>query len=274
MGQFLQWVGAQVQGTGTVQIWPGTPVSEALVEDHKVLGVRLLDQGVIRECVAWCHDITWTSPNSRSKVYPGYPWDLLSTYRSDITYVTISRNRQQELANLFGCSPEQIRIIYNGVDLERFGPQHRNQVLRAGLGLPDDALLCIFAGRLVGWKGVAFSLSALASERLHGLQLFFVVIGSGPEEKKLKALADSLGLADRVFFRASMPHAELPAWWASADIGLFASVGDEGFSNSIHNREVQLIQCLSHPSRLCRGGFFSCPHNYKVRFCRMKAFQV
>ncbi len=49
MGQFMQWVGAQVQGTGTVQIWPGTPVSEALIEDHKVVGVRLLDQGVDKQ---------------------------------------------------------------------------------------------------------------------------------------------------------------------------------------------------------------------------------
>ena len=75
MGQFMQWVGAQVQSTGTVQIWPGTPVAEALIErnesaeaerrvpsrpvstpssEHaelvlgapKVIGVRLLDQGV------------------------------------------------------------------------------------------------------------------------------------------------------------------------------------------------------------------------------------
>src|SRR5512147_895291 len=43
MGQFIQWVGAQVQSTGAVQIWPGTPVAQALLEDHKVLGVRLLD---------------------------------------------------------------------------------------------------------------------------------------------------------------------------------------------------------------------------------------
>jgi electron-transferring-flavoprotein dehydrogenase len=46
MGQFMQWVGAQVQSTGTVQVWPGTPVSQALLEDNKVVGVRLLDQGV------------------------------------------------------------------------------------------------------------------------------------------------------------------------------------------------------------------------------------
>jgi len=46
MGQFMQWVGAQVQSTGTVLVWPGTPVSQALIEEKKVIGVRLLDQGV------------------------------------------------------------------------------------------------------------------------------------------------------------------------------------------------------------------------------------
>jgi len=46
MGQFMQWVGAQLQSTGTVQVWPGTPVAEALVEENKVTGVRLMDQGV------------------------------------------------------------------------------------------------------------------------------------------------------------------------------------------------------------------------------------
>src|SRR5690348_3568759 len=89
LGQFMQWVGAQVQSTGTVQIWPGTPVAKVLIEDEnpnvapacppvgstgvspgvsigsgplpqpvagadgapltsrsKVIGVRLLDQGV------------------------------------------------------------------------------------------------------------------------------------------------------------------------------------------------------------------------------------
>lgn len=46
MGQFMQWVGAQVQSTGTVQIWPGTPVAQALIENRRVVGVQLLDQGV------------------------------------------------------------------------------------------------------------------------------------------------------------------------------------------------------------------------------------
>jgi electron-transferring-flavoprotein dehydrogenase len=46
LGQFMQWVGGQVQASGAVQLWPGTPVAEALFDSHRVVGVRLLDQGV------------------------------------------------------------------------------------------------------------------------------------------------------------------------------------------------------------------------------------
>jgi electron-transferring-flavoprotein dehydrogenase len=46
IGQFIQWVGQQVMSTGVVQVWPGTPVAQALIEEDKVVGVRLVDQGV------------------------------------------------------------------------------------------------------------------------------------------------------------------------------------------------------------------------------------
>jgi electron-transferring-flavoprotein dehydrogenase len=49
MGQLMQWMSGQVLSTGTVQIWPGTPVASALVEGKAVKGVRLLDQGVDRQ---------------------------------------------------------------------------------------------------------------------------------------------------------------------------------------------------------------------------------
>jgi len=48
IGQFNQWVGSQLMSTGAVQIWPGTPVSEALIDNGKVVGIRLIDQGVDR----------------------------------------------------------------------------------------------------------------------------------------------------------------------------------------------------------------------------------
>ena len=48
IAQFNQWVGQQLLMTGMVQIWPGTPVADIVVEDGAVVGVRLLDQGVDR----------------------------------------------------------------------------------------------------------------------------------------------------------------------------------------------------------------------------------
>jgi len=44
IGQFNQWVGAQLMASGTVQIWPGTPAAAPLLEGDKVTGVRLVDQ--------------------------------------------------------------------------------------------------------------------------------------------------------------------------------------------------------------------------------------
>jgi electron-transferring-flavoprotein dehydrogenase len=46
IGQFNQWVGAQLMSSGLMQIWPGMPVSEPLIEGATVVGVRLADQGV------------------------------------------------------------------------------------------------------------------------------------------------------------------------------------------------------------------------------------
>ena len=46
LGQFNQWVSEQITSTGLVQIWPGMPVSEPLMEGDAVNGIRLVDQGV------------------------------------------------------------------------------------------------------------------------------------------------------------------------------------------------------------------------------------
>ncbi len=48
LGQFMQFVGGELMGSGTVQIWPGMPVAEALIDpaNESVFGVRLTDQGV------------------------------------------------------------------------------------------------------------------------------------------------------------------------------------------------------------------------------------
>ena len=49
LGQFNQWVAEQIAGSGMVQIWPGMPVAEPLIEENSVVGIRLADQGVALE---------------------------------------------------------------------------------------------------------------------------------------------------------------------------------------------------------------------------------
>ena len=38
LGQFTQWVGSQVMMSGQVQVWPATPVAEALIENGRWKG--------------------------------------------------------------------------------------------------------------------------------------------------------------------------------------------------------------------------------------------
>jgi electron-transferring-flavoprotein dehydrogenase len=45
VGQFNQWVGSLLMSSGNLQIWPGMPVGEPLIENDAVVGVRLVDQG-------------------------------------------------------------------------------------------------------------------------------------------------------------------------------------------------------------------------------------
>jgi glycosyltransferase involved in cell wall biosynthesis len=125
------------------------------------------------------------------------------------------------------------KVIYNGVDLVRFGPHHRSDSTREELGLNIGDILCVFAGRLVGWKGVKYSIMALTSQLLSANSVYLLIIGDGPEKSSLINLARSLNISNRVIFKPAMAHEELPKWWASADIGVFASISDEGFSNSM-----------------------------------------
>ena len=139
---------------------------------------RLLDQGVIQRCITWCHDITWTSPNSRAKVYPGYPWDLLRTYRSDLNYVTISEARQRELSGLLKCPPEKIRVIYNGVNpSELLALSNEGLDLINRLKLWESDLNLLMPVRVTQAKNIELALHVVASLKERGIDPKLVVTG-------------------------------------------------------------------------------------------------
>ena len=139
---------------------------------------RLLDEGELSHCIAWCHDFTWTSPSSGSKVHPGYPWDLLRTYRPDVTYVVVSNRRQQELASLFGCSPERIHVVYNGVDpAELLGLSAEGYSLVNRLGLLESDLVLLMPVRVTHAKNIEYALHVAAALKAHACRLKLILTG-------------------------------------------------------------------------------------------------
>ncbi len=170
---------------------------------------QLLDQNTIRRCIAWCHDFTWTSPHSRSKVFPGYPWDLLRTHRADVTYVSISHARQIELANLFGCPPEQIRVIYNGVNpQELLGLSKTGIDLMDRLGLWDSDLNLLMPVRVTQAKNIELAINVATILKHQGIHPKIVITGPpDPHDEQnmeyfrsLQALRKKSGVEEEVRF--------------------------------------------------------------------------
>ena len=139
---------------------------------------RLLDDGALRGCIAWCHDFTWTSPRSGDKVHPGYPWDLLRTWRPDVTYVVVSEQRRRALAGLYGCPPEEIHVVYNGVEPQTLlGLTAEGQALVDRLRLLESDLVLLMPVRVTHAKNIEFALKVVAALVGRGCQPKLILTG-------------------------------------------------------------------------------------------------
>ena len=103
---------------------------------------------------------------------------------------------------------------------------------RASLGLHAEAKAAVIVGRLVPWKGHEIYLRALAKAAQKNTNVIGIVLGHDPRPdqeylKKLRRLADELGIAKRVQF---LPWQE-DVWpiYAAADIVLHTSTEPEPF---------------------------------------------
>jgi glycosyltransferase involved in cell wall biosynthesis len=170
---------------------------------------QLLEAGQHRHWIAWCHDFTWTSPNSRSKVHPGYPWDLLRTYRQNVTYVVVSQRRQQTLTGLFNCPSEMVRVIYNGVDPQALlGLSDEGYALANRLGMLNSDLILLMPVRVTRAKNIEYALHLVAAMKAQGYRPKLIVTGPpDPHEaasmayfEELQALRRQLGIEEEMRF--------------------------------------------------------------------------
>lgn len=153
--------------------------------------------------------VQWMLPLSRARSIPlvahlHSPYDfadraLLGLHQASMI-VGVSRAVVDPLAG-DGVPPARIQVIYNGIDahrLEAAGPSG----LRAELGIAPDAVVAAFVGSLIHRKGVDLALRACAriAAEEGAADIHLLVVGEGPERSRLVALAQGLGLMERVHF--------------------------------------------------------------------------
>src|SRR5699024_3005631 len=107
------------------------------------------------------------------------------------------------LRNAAPAVPEDVRT--NPVDL------------RALAGLGRDVKIAIYQGGLVAGRGLDVCVRAAAH---FGEDVHLVLIGKGRMLDELTALADELGVSDRVHFLPAVEPVDLPAYTAAADVGV------------------------------------------------------
>jgi glycosyltransferase involved in cell wall biosynthesis len=116
----------------------------------------------------------------------------------------------------------QYSVIPNGVDLTRFRPSTRVHSRHGG------KIRCIAVARLVERKGLGDLIEALAALERGRFEL--EILGSGPDEQRLKDLACRLGVSREVIFAGSVSRSEIPGRYRDADIFTLAS-WEEAFGN-------------------------------------------
>jgi glycosyltransferase involved in cell wall biosynthesis len=91
---------------------------------------------------------------------------------------------------------------------------------------PGRRFRLLFAGRLLGWKGVALALSAVALLVGEGRNVELDIAGEGPLRAHLAEEIERQGLQGRVRLLGAIPREELLALYARADLFVFPSLHD------------------------------------------------
>ena len=98
-----------------------------------------------------------------------------------------------------GVRTHHLRVVFNGVDVERFQPMSDVPSARARAGLPPG-LLIGSAGRFTWEKNFGLLLRGVAAARESGVDVKLVLLGDGAQRAELESLVDTLGIRSAVSF--------------------------------------------------------------------------
>jgi D-inositol-3-phosphate glycosyltransferase len=132
----------------------------------------------------------------------------------------------RQLVELYGAEPHAVHAVPPGVDLERFTPGSQ-ALARQALGLPQDAVVLAFAGRIQPLKApdvLLYAAAELLRKRPELAPRLVVLVVGGPsgtgleQPQALRELAVSLGIRDQVRFLPPQPGQALVDVYRAADL--------------------------------------------------------
>jgi len=141
-----------------------------------------------------------------------------------------------------GFSPNLIKVVYNGIDLERFAMRSDRDVTRRALAIPPGAFVVLYAGRITPPKNIEMLINAFARLGLKSDQVRLLITGSSfsfdynPVEgdlyqQKLINLCQELGISDRVHWLGK--RSDVPEIFRAADVSVLPSMLPETFGRVI-----------------------------------------
>lgn len=136
-------------------------------------------------------------------------------------------------ANLILVSTEQTRhalpwafrkraVVYPNLGVEAIPDAIPNERIEG------ETLQILFAGRLLGWKGVHLAIRALAVARRGGANVELTILGRGPYERVLRQVAASMGVEQSIKWLGHRPQSELFALYRGMHGFIFPSLHDSG----------------------------------------------
>jgi glycosyltransferase involved in cell wall biosynthesis len=134
--------------------------------------------------------------------------------------IGVSTYTKKELTEFYDITEEKIRVIYNGVDVEKFKPNTDKAGVRRELGLEEKQKIILFVGRLYQRKGLDTLLQSIPKVIQNFKDVKFVICGEGfkQNKEKLLKLVKKLNIDSSVLFVGYFPDEKLPDLYAASDI--------------------------------------------------------
>ena len=139
------------------------------------------------------------------------------------------------LVSLYDSCPDKVHVVSPGVDLYTFTPGESRSAAREYVGLPQDALVVSFVGRIQPHKGPEVLIRATSELVKHSPMLRHKLLvnvmggasGANTEEvDRLKELSTWLGIDDVVRFEPPVARKDLAQWYRAADLVVVPSYSE------------------------------------------------